>query len=217
MLIDADIQRLMQWKRCLIAVGPQQACPSNDYFQGARASIDPGSIVCDRIFGILIPIICLSQQNYHTVAREKSVELRDRKLVLASQTIDLDLISKTKLVLSETDHAFLKGDHGNVAKAAMETICVMAAVENASSLINVDKGHIDGCILAHDANLIFAEKMAQLGAQVIIPTTINAISVDRENWQNSGLNKTLVNGRAVWPMHTFRWGSNRLLPVHHIF
>ncbi|HBX26448.1 MAG TPA: hypothetical protein DEF72_03340, partial [Gammaproteobacteria bacterium] len=68
-------------------------------------------------------------------------------------------------------------------------ICVMAAVENASSLINVDKGHIDGCILAHDANLIFAEKMAELGAKVIIPTTINAISVDRENWQNSGLDE----------------------------
>ena len=35
--------------------------------------------------------------------------------------------------------------------------------------------------IAHSANLIFAEKMAALGAQVRIPTTINAISVDREN------------------------------------
>ena len=173
----------------LLQLALNKRAPAMIIFKEPEQVLTLGSIVCDRIFGIPIPIICLSQQNYHTVAREKSVELRDRKLVLASQTIDLDLISKAKLVLSETDHAFLKGDHGNVAKAAMETICVMAAVENASSLINVDKGHIDGCILAHDANLIFAEKMAQLGAQVIIPTTINAISVDRENWQNSGLNK----------------------------
>ena len=173
----------------LLQLALNKRAPAMIIFNEPEQVLTLGSIVCDRIFGIPIPIICLSQQNYHTVAREKSVELRDRKLLLASQTIDLDLISKAKLVLSETDHAYLKGDHGNVAKAAMETICVMAAVENASSLINVDKGHIDGCILAHDANLIFAEKMAQLGAQVIIPTTINAISVDRENWQNSQLNK----------------------------
>ena len=31
--------------------------------------------------------------------------------------------------------------------------------------------------------------MAQLGAQVIIPTTINAISVDRENWQKLQLDQ----------------------------
>ena len=172
-----------------IAAGPQQACPSNDYFQRARASIDPG--INRMRSDIWDPdSYNLSISAKLPYCREgKLVELRDQKLLLAGQTIDLDLISKAQLVLSENDRAYLRGDHGNVAKAAMETICVMAAVENASSLIDVDKGHIDGCILAHDANLIFAEKMAQLGAQVIIPTTINAISVDRENWQNSQLDQ----------------------------
>ena len=173
----------------LLQLALNKRAPAMIIFNEPEQVLTLGSIVCDRIFGTPIPIICLSQQNYHTVAREKLVELRDQKLLLAGQTIDLDLISKAQLVLSENDRACLRGDHGNVAKAAMETICVMAAVENASSLIDVDKGHIDGCILAHDANLIFAEKMAQLGAQVIIPTTINAISVDRENWQNSQLDQ----------------------------
>jgi predicted aconitase len=58
----------------------------------------------------------------------------------------------------------------------------MAAANDTTTLIDIQKGHIDGCILAHSANLIFAEKMAELGAQVSVPTTINAISVDRENW-----------------------------------
>ena len=76
----------------------------------------------------------------------------------------------------------LNGDQGIANKIAMEAICKMAVVQSANELIDVTKGHIDGCILAHDANLIFAEKLAALGEQVRIPTTINAISVERENW-----------------------------------
>jgi len=173
----------------LLQLALNERAPAMIIFNELEQVLTLGSIVCDRIFGVPVPIICLSQQNYYAVAREKLVELHDHQLVLTDQTINLDLISKDLLVLSANDHAYLKGDHGDVAKAAMETICVMAAVENASSLIDVDRGHIDGCILAHDANLIFAERMAELGAKVIIPTTINAISVDRENWQNSGLDE----------------------------
>ena len=81
----------------------------------------------------------------------------------------------------------LAGDNGEATKIAMEVLCLMAAAQNADELIDVSRGHIDGCILAHDANLHFAEKMLHMGASVIIPTTINAISVDRENWQSQGV------------------------------
>ena len=77
----------------------------------------------------------------------------------------------------------LAGSMGKPAKLAMEVICAMAASQGAKRLIDVTRGHIDGCIYAHDANLIFAETMADMGAQVAIPTTINAISVDRQNCQ----------------------------------
>ncbi|MEM6987045.1 MAG: aconitase X catalytic domain-containing protein, partial [Pseudomonadota bacterium] len=50
-------------------------------------------------------------------------------------------------------------------------------------LIDVTRGHIDGCIYASPANLTFAERLADMGAQVAIPTTMNAISVDRDNWE----------------------------------
>ena len=69
----------------------------------------------------------------------------------------------------------------------MEVIAQMAAAQGATELLDVSRGHIDGCILAHDANLIFAETMANMGAQVGVPTTINAISVDREAWQDQGV------------------------------
>ena len=87
----------------------------------------------------------------------------------------------------------LNGDQGTANKIAMEAICKMAAVQSANELIDVTKGHIDGCILAHDANLIFAEKMYKLGANVSIPTTINAISVNLNNWENLGVEPDFGN------------------------
>ena len=57
----------------------------------------------------------------------------------------------------------LAGNHGKATKIAMEILCLMAASQNADKLIDVSRGHIDGCILAHDANLNFAEKMLEYG------------------------------------------------------
>ena len=58
---------------------------------------------------------------------------------------------------------------------SMEVIAQMAAAQGACALLDVSRGHIDGCILAHDANLIFAETMADMGAQVGVPATTTAI------------------------------------------
>ena len=44
------------------------------------------------------------------------------------------------------------------------------AVQGATRLIDVTRGHIDGCILAHDANLNLCRGgMAEMGAKVVIP------------------------------------------------
>ncbi|MEM9431284.1 MAG: aconitase X catalytic domain-containing protein, partial [Pseudomonadota bacterium] len=83
--------------------------------------------------------------------------------------------------LTAEDRAILAGETGQAAALAMRVILAMAAAQGAERLIEVTRGHVDGCIYAHDANLIFAETMAEMGARVAIPTTINAISVDRES------------------------------------
>src|SRR3989338_3165505 len=65
--------------------------------------------------------------------------------------------------------------------------CAMATNRGATRLVDVTQAHIDGCIYASPANLTFADKMASLGAQVVVPTTINAISVDHANWRAQGV------------------------------
>ncbi|MBC7675004.1 MAG: aconitase X catalytic domain-containing protein, partial [Rhodoferax sp.] len=84
-------------------------------------------------------------------------------------------------------HAMLEGNSGDAVQQAMRIICAMAANQGAVRLTSVTQAHIDGCIYASPANLTFAEKMADMGARVCVPTTMNAISVDRANWQTQGV------------------------------
>ena len=84
------------------------------------------------------------------------------------------------------DEAMLAGDEARPPARP----CASSAPWRASRARRAHRrqpGHIDGCIYASPANLTFAEAMAALGARVRIPTTMNAISVDRENWRGQGV------------------------------
>ncbi|GAB4291105.1 MAG: aconitase X [Roseovarius sp.] len=142
-----------------------------------------GALVCDRVFGRGLPVIRLPRALYDRLAGCASASITGGRL--RAEGIDLDLAPTRPedLQLSDRDRRLLAGEAGPAARMAMEIICLMAAAAGAERLTDVTRGHIDGCILAHDANLIFAETLADLGARVAIPTTINAISVDRENWR----------------------------------
>jgi predicted aconitase len=122
-----------------------------------------------------------------------TAEIFRNKLMFGSKIINLKKLNIETLNLSAEDQSILKGERGTAQQIAMETICKMARLQNAKELIGITKGHIDGCILAHDANLMFAEKMYQLGASISIPTTINAISVNRNNWESQGIDPDFGN------------------------
>jgi predicted aconitase len=144
-------------------------------------------MIAERLFNKKIAILRLEPQIYEILSEQKSAKIDGLKLFFSNSSIDLFQPDLNKMRLSNSDKKMLAGDNGEATKIAMEVLCLMAAAQNADKLIDVSRGHIDGCILAHDANLHFAEKMLHMGASVIIPTTINAISVDRENWKSQGV------------------------------
>ncbi|MBT8408149.1 MAG: aconitase family protein [Alphaproteobacteria bacterium] len=146
-----------------------------------------GALVSARVFGCGVPTLRLPKSQYDRLARSAQAEIRADRLVSGDIAIDLQRADVAGLSLSAGDQAMLDGASGPAARLAMEILCHMAVAEGAPGLMDVTRGHIDGCILAHSANLIFAEKFADMGAKVSIPTTINAISVDRENWQAQGV------------------------------
>lgn len=146
-----------------------------------------GALVSDRVFEHPLTVLQVSRTLYKRLSQSKAAEITDTKLTTDTLEIELTRTSANDLELTSADRALLAGEAGPATALAMEVLCLMAAADKADCLTEVSRGHIDGCILAHEANLIFAEKMAALGARVTVPTTINAISVDRENWRAQGV------------------------------
>jgi cis-L-3-hydroxyproline dehydratase len=146
-----------------------------------------GALVAAEMFGKPLPVLRLARPDFETLSTAQRIAISDN--AIASETLAVELLphAGTALSLTQSDRALLDGSNGAAVRQAMRIICAMAAQEGATRLIDVAQGHIDGCIYASPANLTFAERMAEMGAQVCIPTTMNAISVDRCNWRVQGV------------------------------
>ena len=77
----------------------------------------------------------------------------------------------------------LEGKHGAAAKMAMSILVRMAEVFGAEKLMDITQAHIDSTIYVGEAGLEFAERLAQLGAKVSVPTTLNVSGVDEHHWR----------------------------------
>jgi hypothetical protein len=87
------------------------------------------------------------------------------------------------LKLSNDDRAQLAGERGPAAQMAMRIIARMAEVSGADSLMDITGAHIDSALFQGDATLEFAERLAGLGAKVVVPTTLNVSGVDEHGWR----------------------------------
>lgn len=146
-----------------------------------------GALIATEMFGRTLPVVRLSARDFAALSKARTVTIGAG--VIASEALEVPLLAPalSALDLTDDDRATMAGAHGVAAEQAMRIICMMAAQQGATRLVDVVQGHIDGCIYASPANLTFAEKMADMGAQVSIPTTMNAISVDRANWRSQGI------------------------------
>lgn len=171
----------------LLQLSRNGKAPAALVFREAEDILTLGAIISARLFDRPVAVLRLPAETYEALSRAAEAEIKGNTLLFAERQVELSRPQTRGLRLSETDRDRLAGRDGPARQIAMEVLCLMAAVQGARDLIDVSRAHIDGCILAHDANLDFAEKMGALGAKTVIPTTINAISVDRENWQTQGV------------------------------
>ncbi len=157
--------------------------PAALVFCEAEDILTLGAMIAARLFDRPVAVLRLPRVDYERLSGAKHAEIRGETLAFDGHVIGLIRPDPHQLTLSDTDKNMLAGQDGLAAQVAMEVLCLIAAAQGARDLIDVTRAHIDGCILAHDANLDFAETMLKMGARVRIPTTINAISVDRIGWQ----------------------------------
>jgi predicted aconitase len=87
------------------------------------------------------------------------------------------------LHLSDHDHAMLAGADGPAAQLALRILSRMASLWGAHELLDIAGAHIDSTIYIGEAGLEYAERLASLGAQVRVPTTLNVSGLDEQHWQ----------------------------------
>lgn len=93
----------------------------------------------------------------------------------------------TAVRLDERDRALLAGEAGEAARLAMRILVRMAEVMGAREMLDITSAHIDGCLYHGEAGLAFAERLAGLGGRVVVPTTLNAGSLDFLHWEAAGV------------------------------
>jgi hypothetical protein len=167
-----------------------------------------GSVVAEEVFGRSMPLVSVGAPGFATLARHRYALIYGRGHVLAgpseatvrawheeraalnapahrsheSSTAD-ELLAASGLSLTHDERAVLDGSAGPAAALAMRVVARTAAIEGAPSLLAVTQAHIDACTYIGPGGLQFAQRLASLGARVKVPTTLNATSVDRRQWQ----------------------------------
>jgi predicted aconitase len=107
-----------------------------------------------------------------------SINTLDRRKI--NSTIDAVLMD---IQLSLYDRSLLAGERGPAPQLAMRIVTRMAQVYEARELLDISGAHIDSTIYIGEANLEFAERLAGLGAHVVVPTTLNVSGLDEHGWQ----------------------------------
>lgn len=161
--------------------------PAAVVFSQPEDVVTLGALIAGEMFGCGLPVLRVSERERKLIAMAGRATVTPKALEADGVTVTLTSGTASVLELSAEDQAMLSGRDGEVVALAMRMIVKMAAEQGARQLIDVTCVHIDGCIYASPANLTFAEKMVEMGAKIRIPATMNAISVDRENWQAQGL------------------------------
>ena len=82
------------------------------------------------------------------------------------------------LTLDARDQALLDGTAGPAAALAMRVVVRTAESMEAEHLLDITGAHIDSCLYHGQAGLDFAQRLADDGAQVSVPTTLNVSSLD---------------------------------------
>jgi predicted aconitase/predicted aconitase with swiveling domain len=165
-----------------------------------------GIVIAEEFFGRSLPMVRLDHSAYDQLRAAGAATVHHGRVVLdpdsdpdleakwpqqSSTTLDVQQSSEAAVKLSARDQSMLAGDAGLAASAAMRVIVRAAQLEGAHDLIDVDMAHIDGCFYQGPASLAFAERLCELDAQVAVPSTMNALRVDRRQWRSQGVSSDI--------------------------
>ena len=98
--------------------------------------------------------------------------------------------------LNQEDRDMLEGKHGKAVQKSMEILTTLGEIFDAENMIPVHGVQIAGVSYANlgEAGLEFLNEMAQDG-KVRVLTTLNPAGMDRENWQELGIDEEFAKNQ----------------------
>ena len=84
--------------------------------------------------------------------------------------------------LTDYEKAMLEGEHGLMRQQAMEALCDLARFYDVEEFVEIVGCHDDSTVYAGEAQVAFAEHLADNGAKFAVPTTTNATACDMNLW-----------------------------------
>ncbi len=89
-----------------------------------------------------------------------------------------------ELILTDFDRALLEGEEGPASKMAMRILHRMLPVFGVDRFMDISAAHIDSTVYMGVATMEYAERLAELGAKVRVPSTLNVSGVDEFGWED---------------------------------
>lgn len=174
--------------------------PAALVFRHKETILTLGVLIAAELFQRAIPVLQLDEAGFAALSGVSHARIEGDTLWPVAGPIDLpaDFVlprpDPADVRLSALDRRFLAGEFGEAARTAMRIVLQAARIEGATELVDVDMAHLDGVFYQGPAGLKFARRLCDLGARVRVPTTMNAICVDRRQWRAQGVPRAVGEG-----------------------
>lgn len=155
-----------------------------------------GVLIGLELFQRGIPVLLLEKADFDALAGMPFARIDSDRIAAApagslASAAYLPDLDPSGFNLTPRDLALLDAAEGEATRLAMRLILHVARIEGARELIDVEMAHMDGVFYHGPAGLRFARRLVELGGRVRIPSTMNAICIDRKTWRAQGVPEAL--------------------------
>lgn len=194
---------------CLNGNGPQAIL-----LRDVDAILCTGAVVAEEFFSdenVSIPMICaVGEESFSQLQQndegESMITIESNKEsedVVIKMNGKHDIYSKNLLAMKSTlSFNECNGEayqaKSQAEKLAQRVVQRIGCISGATELIPISSAHIDAVTFIGQGGLRFAQRLAELGGKVKVPTTLNSQSTDRRRWQRLGIDANLAtNANSV--------------------
>lgn len=168
----------------------QGNAPAALVFKKFEEILTLGVLLAEAMFSKSIPVILVEDSRvWALLARGGVARICDGNLCVQNEEIPLSQPYLDRVAITPADEKVLHGQECSFAATlTMKLIVEFASIQGAQELIDVSQVHIDACCYVGKTSLLVPERLLELGAKVVVPSTCNSLDVDRQRWRELGSN-----------------------------